>query len=99
MTLTIDRLYSLNQGELLQLLTELPLCAEADGIFAETDLSTSQPEIFELLCCLSPLEAIALVEQVARLLRIQMEKESPTANDGCDWSGGYFPGNALPDAS
>jgi hypothetical protein len=97
MTLAIHDLYSLNQGELLQLLTELPLCAEPDGIFAETDLATSQPEIFEALVNLSPLEAIALVEQVARLLKIRMEKDTPAI--GCDWSGGYFPGHALPDAS
>jgi hypothetical protein len=73
MILTIDQLAPLSEGELLQLLTELPLCAESDGIFAETDLMMTQPEIFEALVCLAPLEAIALVEQVARLLRLRME--------------------------
>jgi hypothetical protein len=80
MALTIETLEPLQDCELLQLLTELPLCAEADGIFAETDLMQGQPAIFEALVCLSPLEAIGLSEQVARMLRIRMEAVPPIAS-------------------
>jgi hypothetical protein len=83
--ITIAHCQNLTPDEPSQLAAELLLSPDVGGMFLETDLMISQPAIFEALADISPLEAIALAEQICGLLKTRLEGAQPS--DGCNWGG------------